>query len=55
MKKVTFLKEENAEIVGRIRRYSSNEFEQTIGVLNAEFLLDVLVGEVGAHFYRQGL
>jgi uncharacterized protein (DUF2164 family) len=55
MKKVTFPKEEKAEIVGRIRRYFSDEFDHSIGVLNAEFLLDFLAGEVGPYFYRQGL
>jgi uncharacterized protein (DUF2164 family) len=55
MRKIVFQKEEKAEIIGRIQRYFSDELDQTIGVLPAEFLLDFFATEVGIHFYNQGL
>ncbi|MDE1991789.1 MAG: DUF2164 domain-containing protein [Rhizobiaceae bacterium] len=55
MKKITFPKEEKAAIVGRIQQYFSDELDQTIGTLPAEFLLDFFTTEIGPNFYNQGL
>ncbi|MDL2408804.1 DUF2164 domain-containing protein [Rhizobium calliandrae] len=55
MKKISFSKEEKAAIVARIQRYFSDELDQTIGALPAEFLLDFFTTEIGPHFYNQGL
>lgn len=55
MKKITFPKEEKAAIVARIQQYFSDELDQMIGVLPAEFLLDFFSSEIGAHYYNQGL
>ena len=55
MKKIVFSKEEKAAIVGRIQQYFTDELDQTIGVLPAEFLLDFFATEIGANYYNQGL
>ncbi|MEF0938869.1 DUF2164 domain-containing protein [Rhizobium sp. BR 362] len=55
MKKITFPKEEKAAIVARLQQYFSDELDQTIGALPAEFLLDFFATEIGPHFYNQGL
>jgi uncharacterized protein (DUF2164 family) len=46
---------QKAEIVARIQRYFSDELDQTLGALPAEFLLDFFSTEIGAHFYNRGL
>ncbi|MFS8111779.1 DUF2164 domain-containing protein [Rhizobium jaguaris] len=55
MKKISFSKEEKAAIVARIQHYFSDELDQTIGALPAEFLFDFFTSEIGPHFYNQGL
>ncbi|HEX8044667.1 DUF2164 domain-containing protein [Rhizobium sp.] len=55
MKKITLPKEEKAAIVVRIQKYFTDELDQTIGTLPAEFLLDFFTTEIGPHFYNQGL
>ncbi len=55
MKKIEFSKEDKADIVARIQRYFSDELDQKIGVLPAEFLLDFFSSTIGAHYYNQGL
>ena len=55
MKKIAFPKEEKAAIVARLQQYFSDELDQTIGALPAEFLLDFFATEIGPHFYNQGL
>jgi uncharacterized protein (DUF2164 family) len=55
MKKIELTKEEKAAAVARIRHYFSQELDQTIGVLPAEFLLDFFADEIGAFFYNRGL
>lgn len=55
MKKITFTKEEKAAIVARLQRYFSEELDQTLGTLPAEFLLEFLTTEIGPYYYNQGL
>jgi uncharacterized protein (DUF2164 family) len=55
MQRIAFSKETRADIVGRIRRYFSDELEQEIGVIPAELLLGFFTETVGPYFYNQGL
>ncbi|MFS8045687.1 DUF2164 domain-containing protein [Rhizobium sp. BR 314] len=55
MKKITFTKEEKLVITGRLQRYFSEELDQTLGALPAEFLLDFLTAEIGPYYYNKGL
>lgn len=55
MKKISLAKDEKAEAIARIRRYFSEELDQPIGALPAEFLLDFFAAEIGAFYYNQGL
>ncbi|MBB5573430.1 MULTISPECIES: DUF2164 domain-containing protein [Rhizobium] len=55
MKEIAFPKEEKAAIVARLQQYFSDELDQTLGALPAEFLLDFFTTEIGPHFYNQGL
>ena len=55
MKKIVLPKEEKAAAISRIRQYFSDELDQTIGALPAEFLLDFFSRDIGAFFYNQGL
>ncbi|MGA1802649.1 DUF2164 domain-containing protein [Rhizobium sp. HT1-10] len=55
MKKIVLPKEEKAAAIARIRQYFSDELDQTIGALPAEFLLDFFARDIGAFFYNQGL
>lgn len=55
MKSIEFSKEEKADIVGRIRQYFEQEFDQSLGTMPAEFLLDFFASEIGHHFYNQGI
>jgi uncharacterized protein (DUF2164 family) len=55
MKKIEFSKEDKADIVSKIQQYFTEELDQKIGVLPAEFLLDFFSTAIGAHYYNQGL
>ena len=55
MSGISFTREEKEHIVGRIKRYFSEELDQAIGQFDAEFLLDFFAVEVGAYFYNRGL
>ena len=55
VRKIAFSSKEKAEIVARLRRYAADELDLSLGALPAEFLLDFFSGEIGPHFYRQGL
>lgn len=55
MKKIALSKEEKAEAISRIRRYFSDELDQDLGALPAEFLLEFFASEIGAFYYNQGL
>lgn len=55
MKKIEFSKEERGEIVSRIQRYFSDELDQQIGAIPAEFLLAFFTDEIGKFYYNKGL
>lgn len=55
MKKILLSKEEKAAAVTLIRQYFSDELDQEIGALPAEFLLEFFANHIGPVFYNQGL
>ena len=55
MSVIKFSKDEKEHIIRKIQLYFSEEFEQTIGQFDAEFLLDFFSEEVGAYYYNRGL
>jgi uncharacterized protein (DUF2164 family) len=55
MSGIDFTREEKQHIVGRIKRYFSEQLDQEIGQFDAEFLLDFFAAEVGSSFYNRGL
>lgn len=55
MKKISFEKEQRAEIVKRIQRYFADDLDQQIGNLPAEQLLDFFTEQIGGFYYNQGL
>ena len=55
MSLIKFSKDEKEHIIRKIQLYFSEEFEQTIGQFDAEFLLDFFSEEVGAYYYNRGL
>jgi uncharacterized protein (DUF2164 family) len=55
MKPIKFDKEQREAIVGRIRRYFSEELEQEIGVIPSEQLLGFFAEVIGPYYYNQGL
>jgi uncharacterized protein (DUF2164 family) len=55
MQKIAFDKDEKAALVGKLQRYFAEELRQDIGRFDAEFLLDFVSGELGAHYYNRGL
>ena len=52
---IKFSEEEKAAVVRKLQRYFAEELKQDIGRFDAEFLLDFIGAEVGAHFYNRGL
>lgn len=42
-------------LVNKIQNYLQDEFDCEVGQFDAEFFLDFLTTELGAHFYNQGL
>ncbi|MCP3849323.1 MAG: DUF2164 domain-containing protein [Gammaproteobacteria bacterium] len=55
MSKVEFTREEIESIVQKLQTYFSTELDQDIGQFEAEFLLDFISKEIGAHYYNRGL
>lgn len=55
MSDIKLPKEETERIVAAIKRYFDAELEQDIGGFEAEFLIDFFAGQIGPHFYNQGL
>lgn len=55
MKKLELPKQEKAEVIRAIQVYFAEEFEQEIGTLPAELLLEFFSGQVGPHHYNRGL
>lgn len=55
MKKIVLEKDERSAAIDRIQQYFSDELDQAIGRLPAEFLLDFFGAEIGRYYYNQGL
>ena len=55
MAKIEFNEHEMASIVAKIKLYFSEELDQDIAQIDAEFLLDFFSEEVGAYHYNRGL
>jgi uncharacterized protein (DUF2164 family) len=55
MKKITFTREETALIVDRLQAYLREEFDTTIGNMQAELFVQFLAEDLGPHFYNRGL
>lgn len=55
MEKIGFDKDEKALLVRRLQRYFDTELGQPLGQFDAEFLLDFLSREMGAHWYNRGV
>jgi len=48
-------KERKSVLVGKVRKYLSEEFDLEAGGFEVEFFIDFLAREMGAGFYNQGL
>lgn len=44
-----------AEAAQALQRYLAEELDVSIGGFDAEFLLDLIIEQLGSHFYNQGL
>ena len=55
MKKITFSKDERAEIVRAIQRYFEAELDGDIGAIPAEMLLAFFTDTIGGFYYNRGL
>lgn len=55
MPSITFSTGERSILVGKLQRYFEAELDQRIGQFDADFLLDFIAREIGAHFYNRGL
>lgn len=55
MSKIEFSKEETKVITAKIQAYLLDEFDQEIGQLGTEMLLDFFSKEIGSYFYNRGL
>lgn len=47
--------DEKNVLISKVQNYLQDEFDCDIGQFDAEFFLDFLSKELGAHFYNQGL
>lgn len=55
MSKIDFSDELKNQIVTRLQGYFEQELDVELGQFDAEFLLDFINKELGAHYYNQGL
>ena len=55
MSGITFDRDETSAIVRKLQAYFAEELQQPIGQFDAEFLLDFIGRDIGAHFYNRGL
>ena len=55
MKKISFEKQQRADIVGKIQRYFVDELDSEIGAIPAELLLNFFTETIGPHYYNQGV
>ena len=52
---IEFTKERRADLVESIQRYFDEKLDDSIGNLDAEFLLDFFVKEIGPAVYNQAI
>ncbi len=55
MNGIQFDKKQTEALVEKLRDYFEQELNQELGQFDAEFLLDFISKEFGAHYYNQGL
>jgi len=55
MSDIKFSRDELDNIVFKIKKYFSDEYDQEIGAFEAEFLIDFFAKEMGSFFYNRGL
>lgn len=52
---IKFSREQTRLLVDKLQRYLIGELDVDIGDFDAEFLLDFIGKELGAHYYNQGV
>ena len=55
MKKIEFSSDDVNELVKKLKNYFDKELDYDLGQFDAEFLLDFISKEIGAHYYNVGL
>ena len=55
MSEINLTRREKELLTGKLQRYFADELKQELGGFDAEFLLEFLARELGAHYYNQGL
>jgi uncharacterized protein (DUF2164 family) len=55
MHKITFDKHQQDVLVSKLQHYFQQQLQQEIGQFDAQFLLDFISSELGAHYYNRGL
>lgn len=55
MSEIEFTKTEKDAMVEALQSYFDRELAQELGQFDAEFLLDFIAKELGAHYYNRGL
>jgi len=53
--RIVFDQDETALLVRKLQRYVATELGQELGRFDAQFLLDFISEELGAHYYNRGL
>ena len=52
---IVFSKEEKETLLNKLQGYCANELDIELSHFDAEFLIQFILKEMGAHFYNQGL
>ena len=55
MSEISLTNAQNDDFVDKLQKYFDKELGQDIGRFDAEFLVDFISEEFGAHYYNQGL
>jgi len=55
MSEITLSNAQKDDFIDKLRNYLDQELGQDIGRFDAEFLVDFIGKEFGAHYYNQGL
>ena len=55
MPDIKFTAQQREAMVEKLQRYFDRELDQDLGQFDADFLLDFIAKDIGAHFYNQGL